>query len=72
MPNVSSKNQLNLPVAALQAAGLEPGDGVTVRPIGGGEIVIAARESRVRRHAGIAQGIYRLGEIDDLRDEWDH
>lgn len=23
------------------------------------------------RHAGIAEGIYRSGEIDELRDEWD-
>ena len=68
---VSSKNQVTLPVAALRAAGLEAGDEVTVRPIGAGEIVIAARGSRVRRHAGIATGIYEPGELDRLRDEWD-
>lgn len=71
MARVSSKNQVTLPVAALRAAGLEPGDEVTVRPIGAGEIVIAARGSRVRRHAGIATGIYEPGELDRLRDEWD-
>ena len=68
---VSSKNQVTLPVAALRAAGLEPGDEVTVRSVGAGEIVIAARSSRVRRHAGIAAGIYEPGELDRLRDEWD-
>jgi bifunctional DNA-binding transcriptional regulator/antitoxin component of YhaV-PrlF toxin-antitoxin module len=71
MPKVSTKNQITVPVDALRAAGLAPGDEVTVRPVGAGEIVIAARGSRVRRHAGIATGIYRSGELDHLRDEWD-
>lgn len=71
MPKLSTKNQITIPVAALRAAGLEPGDEVTVRSVGSGEIVIAARAARVRRHAGIAEGIYRSGEIDELRDEWD-
>lgn len=71
MPKLSTKNQVTIPVAALRAAGLEPGDEVTVRSVGSGEIVIAARVARVRRHAGIAEGIYRSGEIDELRDEWE-
>ena len=68
---VSSKNQVTLPVEAMRAAGLSAGDEVTVRPIGDGEVVVAARGSRVRRHAGIATGIYRPGELDRLRDEWE-
>jgi len=71
MTRVSSKNQVTLPVDALRAAGLRPGDEVTVRRVGTGEILIAARGSRVRRHAGIATGIYRPGELDQLRDEWE-
>jgi bifunctional DNA-binding transcriptional regulator/antitoxin component of YhaV-PrlF toxin-antitoxin module len=71
MARVSSKNQVTLPVEAMRAAGLRPGEEVTVRPIGDGELVIAARGSRVRRHAGIAAGIYQDGELDQLRDEWD-
>jgi len=70
MPKVSSKNQITLPVETMRAAGLHAGDEVTVRPIGDGEIIVAARGSRVRRHAGIAKGIYRDGELDRLRDEW--
>jgi AbrB family looped-hinge helix DNA binding protein len=70
MSKVSSKNQITLPVETMRAAGLHPGDEVTVRPIGDGEIIVAARGSRVRRHAGIANGIYRDGELDRLRDEW--
>ena len=68
---MSSKNQITLPVEAMRAAGLHPGDEVTVRPAGDGEVIVATRASRVRRHAGIAKGIYRPGELQELRDEWD-
>jgi bifunctional DNA-binding transcriptional regulator/antitoxin component of YhaV-PrlF toxin-antitoxin module len=71
MPRVSSKNQVTLPVEAMRAAGLRAGEEVTIRPIGDGELIIAARGSRVRRHAGIATGIYAPGELDRLRDEWE-
>jgi AbrB family looped-hinge helix DNA binding protein len=70
MPKVSTKNQITLPVQAMRAAGIAPGDEVTVRHVGAGEILIAVRGSRVRRHAGIATGIYRPGELDRLRDQW--
>ncbi len=70
MPRVSSKNQVTLPVEAMRAAGLRAGDEVAVRSLGDGEVVIATRGSRVRRHAGIATGIYKVGELDRLRDEW--
>lgn len=70
MPRVSSKNQVTLPVEAMRAAGLRVGDEVTVRPIGDGEVIIATRGTRIGRHAGIATGIYRDGELDSLRDEW--
>jgi bifunctional DNA-binding transcriptional regulator/antitoxin component of YhaV-PrlF toxin-antitoxin module len=68
---VSSKNQVTLPVAAMRAAGLRPGDEITVRPVGDGEIVLAIRGTRIRRHAGIATGIYKDGELDRLRGEWE-
>lgn len=71
MARVSSKNQITLPVEAMRAAGLRAGEEVTVRASGEGELVIAARGSRIRRHAGIATGIYERGELDQLRDEWD-
>jgi len=54
----------------MRAAGLHAGDEITVRSAGEGEIVLASRGSRVRRHAGIAKGIYKDGELDRLRDEW--
>ena len=67
---MSSKNQITLPVETMRAAGLRAGDEVTVRPHGDGQVIIATRGSRVRRHAGIATGIYQPGEVDRLRDEW--
>jgi AbrB family looped-hinge helix DNA binding protein len=71
MSRVSSKNQITLPVDVMREAGLAPGDEVSVRRVGEGEILVAARGSRVRRHAGIAAGVYRPGELDELRDEWE-
>ncbi|MDX6704943.1 MAG: Antidote-toxin recognition MazE, bacterial antitoxin [Solirubrobacteraceae bacterium] len=71
MSRISSKNQVTLPVAAMRAAGVHAGDEVTVRAMGDGELVVAVRGSRVRRHSGIASGIYRKGELDQLRDEWE-
>ena len=71
MPRVSSKNQVTLPVEALRAAGVHAGEEVTVRAIGEGELIVAVRGSRIRRHAGIATGIYGKDELDRLRDEWE-
>jgi AbrB family looped-hinge helix DNA binding protein len=71
MAKVSSKNQVTLPVEVMRAVGLRAGDEITVRPAGEGEIVLAARGSRVRRHAGIATGMYESGELDRLREEWE-
>ena len=71
MAKVSSKNQVTLPVEAMRAAGLRAGDEVVVRPVGEGEVLVAVRGSRVRRHAGIATGIYPAGELARLRDEWE-
>jgi AbrB family looped-hinge helix DNA binding protein len=71
MARVSSKNQITLPVDVMREAGLAPGDEVSVRRVGEGEILVAARGSRVRRHAGIAAGVSRPRELDELRDEWE-
>ncbi len=46
MPRVSSKNQITLPVYVMREAGLAPGDEVTIRRVGEGEVLLAARGSR--------------------------
>ncbi len=71
MPKVSSKHQITIPVEAMREAGLHVGDEVVVRAARDGEIVLALRGSRIRRHAGIAAGIYEPDEVDRLRGEWD-
>ena len=71
MPKISSKNQITLPVDAMRAAGLRAGDDVAVRVTDTGEIVVAARGSRVRRHAGLFHGLYEEGYLDRLRAEWE-
>ncbi len=71
MPKVSSKHQVTIPVEAMRDAGLHIGDEVVVRAARDGEIVLALRGSRTRRHAGIATGIYEPDEVDGLRDEWE-
>lgn len=71
MSRVSSKNQVTLPVDVMKRAGVRAGDDVVARVSGEGEIVLAARGSRIRRHAGIVSGLYAPGEIDRLRGEWE-
>lgn len=70
VPRISSKNQITIPVDVLRASGLAAGDDVFIRSDGERAIVVEARGSRVRRHAGIFSGLYEEGEIDRLRDEW--
>jgi len=71
VPRISSKNQITLPVDAMRAAGLRAGDDVAIRATDRGEIVVAARGSRVRRNAGLFHGLYEEGYLDRLRDEWE-
>jgi AbrB family looped-hinge helix DNA binding protein len=44
MPRISTKNQVTIPVAALEEAGLQPGEEVLVEPVKDGEL-------RIRRGA---------------------
>jgi bifunctional DNA-binding transcriptional regulator/antitoxin component of YhaV-PrlF toxin-antitoxin module len=72
MPKLSSKNQVTIPVSALQEAGLRAGDELVVQSAADGEIVLAARGSRVRRYAGVGDGVYERDELLRLRREWEH
>ena len=67
---VSAKNQITLPLDALDAAGLQPGDTVRVVVKGPGELVLTREPDVVASFAGCLTGVYGPGYLDSLRDEW--
>jgi AbrB family looped-hinge helix DNA binding protein len=69
MSRISTKNQITIPVAALEEAGLHAGDQVVVEALEGGEL-------RVRRGAGVFDdafgaltGAYPPGYLERLDAE---
>lgn len=68
---VSSKNQVTLPVAALVAAGIEPGDELSVMADGGGRLVLLLEEDVIEKYAGFLTGVFEPGYLEKLRAEWD-
>jgi AbrB family looped-hinge helix DNA binding protein len=69
MSKISAKNQVTIPVAALEEAGLHPGDEVVVEALEDGEL-------RIRRGAvsfdgafGALTGAYPLGYLEQLDRE---
>ena len=67
---MSAKHQVTLPVATLQQAGLRTGDTLRAEVRGPGEILLVRDEDPLDRFAGALTGVYRPGELDELRDEW--
>jgi AbrB family looped-hinge helix DNA binding protein len=69
VPRISTKNQVTIPVAALQEAGLHPGDQVLIEALEDGEL-------RIRRGAldfdaafGALTGVYPPGYLERLDAE---
>jgi AbrB family looped-hinge helix DNA binding protein len=72
MPVISSKNQITLPVEALNAAGLRSGDDVLISATADGRIEISTPEAFIERFAGIFDsGVYPPVYLEGLRAEWD-
>lgn len=71
MSVISRKNQVTLPVEALRAAGLEPGDDVRVQAIGPGRLELVRVDDLVKEFAGVFDAtVYPNGYLDRLRREW--
>jgi bifunctional DNA-binding transcriptional regulator/antitoxin component of YhaV-PrlF toxin-antitoxin module len=69
MPRLSAKNQLTVPVAVLEDAGLRPGDEVIVRPAGAGRLEVERVDDLVSEFAGKLD--YPADALRELRDGWD-
>jgi bifunctional DNA-binding transcriptional regulator/antitoxin component of YhaV-PrlF toxin-antitoxin module len=71
MSVISRKNQLTLPIEALRASGLEPGDDVRVQVVGPGRLELVRKDELVDEFAGIFDAtVYPDGYLDALRREW--
>jgi bifunctional DNA-binding transcriptional regulator/antitoxin component of YhaV-PrlF toxin-antitoxin module len=71
MPRISSKNQVTLPVDALEGAGLRSGDDVLVEVLDEGELRIRRDEGGFERAFGALTGIYPSGYLEQLDREDD-
>jgi bifunctional DNA-binding transcriptional regulator/antitoxin component of YhaV-PrlF toxin-antitoxin module len=71
MSIISRKNQVTLPVEALRAAGLEPGDDVRVQAVGPGRLELVRADALVAEFAGVFDAtVYPDGYLERLRREW--
>jgi bifunctional DNA-binding transcriptional regulator/antitoxin component of YhaV-PrlF toxin-antitoxin module len=68
---VSAKNQVTLPVAALAAAGLKPGDEVRIEADGPGRLILIRDEDPWDKWSGFLTGIYEPGYLEKLREDWE-
>lgn len=72
---VSSKNQVTLPVAALRAAGVGPGDVLRVEAEGDGVFRLVRERDPwwelFEEAAGSDLGITTREELEEMRDEWE-
>ena len=69
MPRISTKNQVTIPVAALEEAGLHAGDQVVVEVLEDGELRIRRGALTFDNAFGALSGMYPPGHLDTLDDE---
>jgi bifunctional DNA-binding transcriptional regulator/antitoxin component of YhaV-PrlF toxin-antitoxin module len=55
---ISRKNQITVPVKALEDAGLHAGDDVTVRAVGPGRLEVVRLRDLIDEFAGTFDGVY--------------
>ena len=69
MPRISAKNQVTIPVVALEEAGLHPGDRVLVEVLHDGELRIRRAALSFDDAFGAMTGIYPRGYLERLDTE---
>jgi AbrB family looped-hinge helix DNA binding protein len=69
MPKISSKNQVTIPVAALEEAGLHAGDQVVVEALAEGELRVRRGELSFERAFGVLTGVYPPDYLERLDQE---
>ncbi len=67
---ISSKHQVTIPVDAMRAAGLHPGDRLQARADGAGRVVLERSTEPLEEFLGALTGTYEGFDLDKLRDEW--
>jgi AbrB family looped-hinge helix DNA binding protein len=71
MARISAKNQITIPVAALEEVGLHAGQQVTIVPTGDGELRIRRTTATFENAFGALTGTYPAGYLDRLDAEDD-
>lgn len=69
MPRISAKNQITIPVSALEEAGLQAGDQVAIEALQGGELRVRRGAPRFDEAFGAVTGIYSSGYLAQLDAE---
>jgi AbrB family looped-hinge helix DNA binding protein len=69
VPRISTKNQVTIPVAALEEAGMQAGDEVVVEALEDGELRIRRGELTFESAFGALTGTYPPGYLDQLDEE---
>ena len=69
MARISSKNQVTIPVAALEEVGLHAGEQVAIEPAGDGELRIRRSNATFEDAFGALTGTYPDGYLDQLDAE---
>lgn len=69
MPRISTKNQVTIPVAALDEAGLHPGDEVVVEVVDTGEVRLRRSALTFEGAFGAMTGAYPEGYLEHLDRE---
>lgn len=69
MTRISTKNQITIPVAALDEVGLHAGEQVTIEPAGEGELRIRRTTTTFEDAFGTLTGTYPAGYLEHLDAE---